>query len=97
MSSCGHQPVRQWVEACLPPVLPARCQLPRQALAVVHAGFTPWTGAPSSQFQPSGPLQVAVTITLGVGLQGHTLQDIPKSAAVLTLVFICVYVAGFAW
>ncbi len=40
---------------------------------------------------------MAVAITLGVGLEGRRLEDIPQGVAILTLVFICIYVAGYAW
>lgn len=41
--------------------------------------------------------QVGVAATLGAGLPGHTLQDVPSAVAILALIFICIYVGGFAW
>ena len=43
------------------------------------------------------PPQVVTAVVLATGFQGHTVQNLPASTAVVALVFICFFVAGFAW
>jgi hypothetical protein len=43
------------------------------------------------------PLQVALAVTLGVSFKEYTPDTLPHGVAILTLVFICLFVSAFAW
>lgn len=42
-------------------------------------------------------LQVGVAVTLGVSFDTYTAENLPKGIALLALIFVCIYVAAFAW
>ena len=42
-------------------------------------------------------VQLVTAVVLATGFEGHTTQDLPSSVAVVALIFICIFVAGFAW
>ena len=43
------------------------------------------------------PFQIAVGILLGVQFNKYNTSDLPTWTIYITLVFICIYVAGYAW
>ena len=52
---------------------------------------------PSHPSAPPRPAQVAVGITLGVSFSTYNTATLPSGIAYVALVFICIFVAGFAW